>query len=65
MTGLIRHGDKGGGGGGVWRWEVGEGRDAYRYAITTRMTEPFECFIHCERQSRKTVSANHNVSEEK
>ena len=66
---LIRDGEKGGK--GVWRW--GRGRlYTYRYTVTTGMTcikvgamRAILMFHNCEGQSHKTVSTNHNLSEEK
>ena len=57
--------------------EVGEEGDyilyTYRYTVTTRMTPALRwaamrgilMFHNCEGQSHKTVSADHNLSEEK
>jgi len=55
--------------------EVGEEGEyiPITYTVTTRMTcikmgsdeSFFYCFIGCEGQSHKTVSTNHNLSEEK
>ena len=61
-------GRKGYGGGGRGKLYT------YRYTVTTRMTPAlrwaamraiFLMFYNCERQSHKTVSTNHNLSEEK
>ena len=69
---LIRDGEKGGGGGGM---EVGgSGRlYTYRYTITTRMTSALRwaamramlMFQQEVMNSHKTVSASHNLFEEK
>ena len=70
---LIRDGEKGGGGEGVWRW--GEREIVYRSLHCHLQNDScikigsddshYNVSVGSDGQSHKTVSANHNLLEEK